>query len=185
MQSTVMGFMDRAGRNPHCRLTAFTRDHFPLYEAARPFVEEVSRLFQQYAPTRWQAQHEFIARVSPEFRIPDTVFTTVTVNRNERTATHMDANDYRGGFGVMAVLEDARYVGGELIFPKYRTGVDMRMGGLCLADVHQWHGNAPLIGIGRRFVRLALIFYAREHMHACGSVEEERHRAAVARGPLA
>jgi hypothetical protein len=42
----------------------------------------------------------------------------------------------------MAVLEGGRYFGCELTFPKYRTAVDMCTGGLCLADVHEWHGNA-------------------------------------------
>jgi hypothetical protein len=78
--------------------------------------------------------------------------------------------------GVMAVLEGGHFGGGELIFPRYRTAVDMRTGGLCLADVHELHGNAPMWG--RRFTRLSLVFYARERMVDCGTPAEEREHAA-------
>jgi len=105
LQSNVIGFLDRDPRNPYCRMTSFTRDNFAVFQAARPLVVEVNRLFRELAPERWQAQREFAERVSPDFVIPGTVFTSVTVNRSERTAAHMDAHDYRPGFGVMAVLE--------------------------------------------------------------------------------
>jgi len=52
----------------------------------------------------------------------------------------------------------------------------MRTGGVCLADVHEWHGNARLSGDGP-FDRLSFIFYAREHMDQCGTLDEERRRA--------
>lgn len=38
--------------------------------------------------------------------------------------------------------------------------------------------------IGRRFVRFCSVFYAREHMHLCGSLLRERERLAGLRGEL-
>jgi hypothetical protein len=176
MRSTVLGYLDRTPRNPYCRMTTFTRDNFVVFQNAVPFVTAVDRVFYHLAPERWQAQHDFVSTVPPDFVIPDTVFTSVTVNRSERTATHTDQHDYPPGLGVMSVLEGGRFYGCELIFPKYRTAVDMRTGGVCLADVHEWHGNANLIG-ERGFVRLAFVFYAREHMDRCVTLEGERLRA--------
>jgi hypothetical protein len=77
----------------------------------------------------------------------------------------------------MSVLEGGQFYGCKLIFPKYRTAVDMRTGGVCLADVHELHGNAPHIPDGR-FLRLSFAFYSREHMDQCGTLEEERLRVA-------
>jgi hypothetical protein len=151
-------------------------------QVVQPMTVEADQVFRRLAPERWNAQKAFVQRVAADYVIPNTVFTSVTVNRSERTAAHTDANDYRPGFGVMCVLEGGRYYGGELIFPKYRTAVDMRTGGVCLADVHEWHGNAPIVG--RKFVRLAFIFYARERMHLCSSVEQERERAALLLGEV-
>jgi Oxygenase domain of the 2OGFeDO superfamily len=176
MRSDVLGFLDRDSRNPYCRMTTFARDNFAVFKAAQPLVTAVDAIFREFAPERWQAQRQFVDTLAPAFVIPATVFTSVTVNRSERTACHTDDHDYRPGLGVMSVLEGGQFYGGELIFPKYRTAVDMRTGGVCLADVHEQHGNAPLLG--HRFVRLSFVFYAREQMDVCGTVEEERRRAA-------
>jgi hypothetical protein len=175
MNSDVVGFLDRDPRNPYCRMTTLTRDHAAL-DAVLPLAVEVDRVFQQLAPKRWGAQRRFIDRVPLDFVVPDTVFTSVTVNKNERTAAHTDEHDYSDGLGVMTVLEGGHYDGGELVFPKYRTAVDMRTGGVCLADVHELHGNARFVG--RTFTRLSFVFYAREHMDQCGTVEQEREHMA-------
>ena len=79
------------------------------------------------------AQRAFVATVPPEYVIPGTVFTTVTMDRNWRTAAHRDTGDYQLGFGVLAVLEGGHFTGGELIFPKYGTAVNLRTGGVLLA----------------------------------------------------
>ena len=177
VNSGVIGFLDRTRQLPYCRTTALTMDHPGALRGARPLAAAASDLFRELAPDRWAAQRAFVEGVDPAFVIPGTVFTTITVNRSWRTAAHTDAGDYRPGMGVMAVLEGGRFGGGELIFPRYRTAVDMRTGGLCLADVHELHGNAPMWG--QRFTRLSFVFYARERMRNCGTPEEEREQAAL------
>ena len=77
----------------------------------------------------------------------------------------------------MSVLEAGSYQGGYLVWPKSRTAVDMRVGGLCLADVHQWHGNTAILGAPGQFLRLSLVFYYRAKMIECGSAAEEFDRA--------
>lgn len=170
--SGVVGFLDPDPRFPMCRMTALTLKHYPEFETAHPFVTEVSRQFERLAPERWAAQRAFVDDVSPDFYIPGTVFTTMTVNRSWRTKGHRDDEDYRPGFGVMAALEGGHYAGCELIFPKFRTAVDMRTGGLCLADVHELHGNGPLV-VRPPHQRLSFVFYARERMRVCGSAADE------------
>jgi hypothetical protein len=166
--SGVLGFLDRTPRYP-CRMSALTITNFAAYEVAQPFLEEVDRLFSLHMTDRWAAQRGFVERV-PDFSITETAFTTVTVNRSWRTAAHLDQNDYRQGFGVMAAM--GNFDGGELVFPKYRTAFDLRTGGVLLADVHELHGNAPLeVRPGHQ--RLSFVFYARERMNECGSKAEE------------
>lgn len=176
MPSGVVGFLDRSVRNPYCRMTALSLDHLEKFKAAQPFFVAASQTFEALAPDRWAAQRDFVDDVAKDFSISDTVFTTVTVNRSWRTAAHRDAEDYRPGLGVMAALEGGHYAGCELIFPKYRTAVDLRTGGLLLADVHELHGNAPLV-VRPPHQRLSFVFYAREKMQLCGSAAEELERA--------
>ena len=37
-------------------------------------------------------------------KIPETAFSTITINRNFRTALHRDAGDYKDGFGNLTVI---------------------------------------------------------------------------------
>ena len=173
VHSGIVGYFDRYQRIPYCRLTAFNLEKPERFRAALPFIRAVDRVFAENVPDRYAAQKSMIERTSPDFYIHGTAFTTITVNRNWQTAVHQDAGDYRPGFGVMAVLQAGEYQGGYLVFPKYRVAVDMRTGGVCMADVHEWHGNTPIVGKPGFYERISCVFYYREKMHRCGSAAEE------------
>lgn len=175
--SKIIGYFDRYPRIPYCRMTSFNLDHYPEFERFRPYAVHIDKLFAENIPARHAAQMGMIEQTSPDFFIRGTSFTTVTVNKNWQTAVHQDAGDLKEGFGVMSVLEGGRYSGGILIFPAYRVGVDMRTGGVCFADVHEWHGNTVLRGKIGQFVRFSCVFYYRSGMHVCGSAPEELARA--------
>jgi hypothetical protein len=109
-----------------------------------------------------------------------TPFTTITCNKSFRTAAHIDAGDLKEGFGVMCSMGD--FEGCDLVFPRYRTAVRYREGDVLLANVHQVHGNTPLLTpegkepkLGREPERLVCVFYYREKMDQCESTIEKEH----------
>lgn len=177
VQSGIIGFFDRNPRIPFCRQTAFNVQNGDKFSAALPFIQQISGQFQNLMPDRWAAQKAVVDKVSPDFIIPGTVFSTITVNKNWQTACHYDAGDLKAGFGVMTALRAGRFDGCYLCFPQYRVAVDMQSTDILLADVHQLHGNTPIKGISPRFERLSLVFYVREKMKNCGSAAEELERA--------
>jgi hypothetical protein len=177
VESGVVGFMDRATRFPYCRMTAFHMDNLGEMQRVLPLFRAVNEVFEHEAPERYAAQLAKVTATHPDFLISGTAFTTVTVNRNFRTAVHKDAGDLKEGFGVMAVLEWGKYDGGYLVFPKFRVAVDLRQGDVLLADVHEWHGNTPLNGVPGRYERVSLVHYYRQHMFKCGAASEELERA--------
>lgn len=172
VESGIVGYFDRTPRYPFCRQTAWTTKEYPKYLAALPFLGSVSENFARFEPNRYNAQRAYVERVNPDFRIEGTVFTTITVNLNWQTAVHQDAGDLRAGFGVMTCLRAGTFDGCYFCFPKFKIAVDMRMGDLLLADVHEWHGNTPFKGRAG-FERVSLVCYVREKMIACGSSREE------------
>ncbi len=95
------------------------------------------------------------------WRMYDTAFTTLYVLKNAPTAIHKDTADALGTFGCMACL--GGFEGNELVFPKYRIGVDYRPGDVILADVHEFHTNLPLLS-GER---VSCVFFVREGMNEC------------------
>lgn len=177
VNSAVVGYMDRYPRIPYCRQTAFNINQPELWSELLPYIQQVSAAFKKYAPDQWAAQMAFVNQVHPDFVIPSSIFTTLTVNRNWKTYLHTDKGDYRSGLGCMSVLQGGNYKGSELIFPRLRCAVDMRTGGVCLADVHEVHGNAEREGIPGQYVRISCVFYAREKMIECGSSLFELERA--------
>lgn len=177
VESGIMGFYDRYPRIPYCRETAFNITEPHLFQAAIPYMQAIDQVFAREMPDRYAAQKAMVAKTHPDFLISGTAFTTVTVNRNFRTAVHTDQGDLKAGFGVMSVLEGGKYDGGLLIFPAYRVAVDMRTGDVCLANVHEWHGNTAIKGRTPLYERITCVFYYREKMVDCGSAVEERVRA--------
>ncbi len=153
-----------------CRQTTYTREQVDEWFRVLPFIRRVNDVFRVTYRERYEAQMAAVRETSPGLVIArgETAFTTVTVNRNFRTHVHQDTGDLKEGFGVMSVLDAGEYEGGYLVFPKWRVAVDMRLGDVLLADVHEYHGNTAIIGIEGRYERISTVFYYHTAMLRCG-----------------
>ena len=116
-----------------------------------------------------------IKKTSKDFYIKGTVFTTITINKNFRTAIHTDKGDLKEVFGNLGVLQAGDYTGAYTILPKYGVGVDVRSCDIAFFDVHELHGNTEIKPIGNA-ERISIVAYFREKMTECGSAEEELER---------
>ena len=116
--SSIVGYADRYSRIPYCRTTEFTRKYFDEYKKTLPYVKYIGDLFKKYIPERYHAQKEAWEKTHEDFKIPQTPFTTITVNKNFRTACHYDAGDLKAGFGNLGVLQAGDYTGAYTILPK-------------------------------------------------------------------
>jgi hypothetical protein len=152
-------------------------------------------------PARYAAQLVEATRTEPDWVIPGTPFTTVTVNNTWPTGMHTDKGDLDAGFSTIAVLRRGGYTGGQLMFPEYRVAVDLADGDLILMDAHEWHANAEIRcwcfadeperkrlfgwcdtskgGCGAE--RISVVSYFRTEMTKCGTAEDEMARAARTR----
>lgn len=175
--SGIIGYFDRYARWPYCRQTAYNINHPTRWSALLPYFGVIDRVFAEHLPDRYLAQQEVVQQTHPDFVVSGTVFTTVTVNRNWQSAVHVDAGDLPEGSGVMSVLRAGSYSGGVLVFPRYRLGIDMHTGDVLLSNVHEWHGNTPIVGKTGRFTRVSCVFYYRRNMVECGSAAQELARA--------
>jgi hypothetical protein len=143
--SMPIGFFDADNKmcKLPCRLTHFTRTNFEKYNQGFPFLQKIDKLYKQLTPEAYQRQLDR-ANKKPHLKIPDTSFSTVTINRNFRTALHRDAGDYRDGFGNLTVIERGKYHGGYTVFPQFGVGINLRNNDFVAMDVHQWHSNTPM-----------------------------------------
>jgi len=176
VNSGIVGFFDRNARFPFCRQTAWYEKNFNKFKKAYPYIHKINELFKESCPERYEAQKVMADQTNEDFLIKDTVFTTITVNKNFRTALHVDAGDYKEGLGNLAVLEAGKYEGGYTVIPRYRVAFDVRSGDVCFFNVHEYHANTE-IKAKLAYERVSIVCYYREKMHHCQSAEEELFKA--------
>ena len=199
--SNPIGFYE-SGKNfadLPCRLTHFTRTNFEKYNNGLPFIQKIDGLFRELVPESYEKQRSR-ADTKPHLKIPETCFSTVTINRNFRTALHRDAGDFRGGFGNLTVIEQGHYHGGYTVFPQFGVAIDLRSRDFVAMDVHQWHANTPMYetpedkarnseivsdfkdnpavgtaGLYQSYTRISFVCYLREKIASCPDEIDPRY----------
>ncbi len=176
--SGIAGAFGRVPRVPYGRLAAYNERSPENYKRAIPFIRTLDAAFSELLPKRYSAQKKFVSDIDQNFRISDTVFTTLTINKTFRTAAHLDAGDFGPGFSNLLVLSnDGNYTGGYLVCPEFRAAVNVRPGDLLLIANHTAiHGNTPIVLGSESSERISIVAYAREDLAQLGTWEYEQTR---------
>jgi hypothetical protein len=185
--SGIMGSMDAGPGRGYCRLTNYTRENVTTWAAMMPFLQDIASIFHRHVPDRFLSQHSYAQETEPEWLIPGTPFTTITINNSYSTGVHTDKGDLDEGFSCLAVGRGGGYTGGLICFPEYRVGVDMQHGDLLLMDAHQWHGNTRMICACDEELaaapcklcgseRVSVVCYYRTKMTRCGTRDQENQK---------
>jgi len=174
VMSNILGYFDkwgvsqkstfkRSGIKPPgpCRLTRFNAQNPEKFEQIVPLIKEIDEQYKQLCPK--EHENQLKAAKSTPFHIKGTAFSTITTNLNFRTAAHQDKGDWIEGFGNLVVIErGSPYKGAFTGFPQYGVAVDCRNGDFLAMDVHQVHGNTPMIPQDETSDRISLVSYLRE-----------------------
>lgn len=168
-----VGYMDRNAMVPYCRMTAFGRKHFDKFQAGIPFVKAIDKLYQELCPEHYKTQKMYAEGTNKSYVIDDTAFTTVTVNKNFRTALHKDSGDLPQGFGNLIAYREGNWDGAYFILPEFGVGIDLQNTDVLFVDVHRWHCNTPFKNFDAACKRISFVMYYREMMLACKSPSKE------------
>lgn len=186
VMSAIIGYYDRYARKNYCRSCAWNAQHPKEWEKALPLFKQISHLFSIYCPEKYALQKKVAENVHPDFLIKDTVFSTVTVNKNYQTSVHKDGLNLRDSFSCFNVLKHGVYDGGFLIFPRYRVAFDCGNTDVMFFMPQEPHGTSEIKNLieGKSYERLSLVYYIREKMTLCGSMAEEMERGKRVHGGL-
>lgn len=176
VESGNVGFMDSSAMVKYCRKTAFARDYFEKFSAGIPFVQHIDKLYSQLCPSHHAIQKQMAEATNQNYVIGGTSFTTVTVNKNFRTAIHKDSGDLPQGFGNLCCYREGHYDGGFFCLPEYRVAIDLHNCDMLFVDVHRWHGNTEFKNCSEDWLRISFVMYYREYMIECKSPKEELAR---------
>lgn len=173
VESGNVGYMDSNAMVKYCRKTAFAKNYFDKFKAGIPFVEFIDSKYKELCPEHYANQIAIANGTNRNYVISDTAFTTVTVNKNFRTAVHQDAGDYPDGFGNLIAYREGGWTGGYFCLPQYRVAIDLQNTDILFVDVHKWHGNTDFINTDDNFLRISFVLYYREYMYKCSQPQEE------------
>lgn len=176
VQSGNVGFMDVNAMARYCRKTAFAREYFDQFTAGIPFVEYVDKLYKELCPTHYAKQIAIAKGTNKNYRIGETSFTTVTVNKNFRTSVHQDSGDLPEGFGNLCCYREGHFEGAYFCLPEYRVAIDLQTTDMLFVDVHKFHGNTPFENMSEDYLRVSFVMYYREYMYKCPAPREELKR---------
>jgi hypothetical protein len=175
--SGLAGYFDRTPRTPYARECNFSRDYPGCWEALKELAIVVSECFREIAPKRWEKQQFAYDWVNCAWRIPETVFTTITVNDNFTIRGHKDAGDLVEGLGALAYIYDGRLKGGYVVMPNYDIAFQPGHGDILLMNVHEYHGVTQFLSLKEGGHRYSLVFYLREKLICCGDPAHEEANA--------
>lgn len=176
VKSGVMGYFERTPTYPWCRACGFNQKEPEKFAKILPMIQFVSNQFKEYVPAKYKVQREVVEKSSSDFVIPGTVYTTITVNKNFRTACHLDAGDLPQGISGMAVIRQGKWKGCNLVLPDFKKAVQLDTGDLIFFDPHEFHGNTQLIPLSKDYQRCSIVFYYREKIQHCMGAAEEMKR---------
>ncbi len=169
-----VGYMEPSAMIPYCRTTAFGQKYFDKFKAGIPFVQAIDKLYAELAPEHYKIQKMFAEGTNQNYVIADTSFTTVTVNKNFRTALHKDSGDLPQGFGNLIAYREGEWTGSYFLMPGFGIAFDLQNGDILFCDVHQYHCNTPYINFDEKTcTRISFVLYYRENMLSCAAPSKE------------
>lgn len=202
--SSVLGYFNATPfMKLPCRITSYTMRYWKYYQHGLPFIRAIDGCFKSLVPDKYALQKK-AAEQMPMVHIKDTAFSSVTINRNFRTALHKDDGDFKEGYGNLSVIERGSYHGGYTLMPEFGIGFNVRTGDFLAMDVHQWHCNTELyeteedkkanknlprihkdsletgtLGAEKPFSRVSFVCYLREKLRECKSGETRKFYAKI------
>lgn len=179
----VVGYYDYL-TNPtqhKCRETEFMRKNWHhISDGCEPLLHALDFVYRQYAPFHYNLQK---VAIPSNFQLFDTAFSTITVNRNFRTAVHTDKGDFKSGFAVLSVI-DGTFDGCHLAIKKIRKCFKLGVGDVLLFDASLEHGNTQLHNPEFCWKRTSVVCYLRNGLCSTTCETEQRrqlHRQLIKR----
>ena len=118
--------------------------------------------YLKIALVEFKKQRKFLqARVSSEYRLGKSVFTSLAINKygHEMPAMnfHQDSGDNNSGLTSISVFNKGHYEGGYFVMPQYRCAFKVGDGDVFVGNSRKFHGVTRVIGTGKR---MSVVSYA-------------------------
>lgn len=115
----------------------------------------LSEIYKELDPIEYELQKSEYDKIDPDFKIPNSIFTTCTINYNVKCHPHVDVGNYRDKSLIFCMGD---FQGGSLIINNQEH--ILKQGTVMLIDGNLEHYNTPII----KGNKLSIVLYIRSNM---------------------
>jgi len=179
VRSGVAGYFDKVAGLP-CRKVGWSNKNPLKHEDLIELAKEIEQTHMTHCETSYKFHKKEAEKCSPELLFKDTIYSTMTLNYDFRTAVHKDKGDLEGGLSTLTIFEDVpdNYTGFYLGLPEYKVAFDVRDGDTLIFNAHEFHANTdfqvlsdelPIDDLsGENFAgRMSVVCYLRNRIKDC------------------
>ena len=161
VKSMIAGYYDKAKRRDvsyiganNIRLTAFSEKHPIEWGGSTLYVQYLDKLYSELWKEDYIPRKRTAETISYGM-IPNTIFTTLTLNYNFRTACHIDKGDI--GYSILTTI--GNWNGCYLGYPQYGICINVEEGDFLIMNPHEYHCNTEFNGNIQN--RMSIVTYSR------------------------
>lgn len=156
-----------------CKLV---RDNPDAYERLATWAHVADRLVQATDAEFYAWFRSVAERISPDWRLKNSLFTTGYVNHTVRLTYHRDGSEMKGTWSMATVLKRG-VSGGYTVFPEFRFALNPPPNSFYgFSAPYYIHGVTDINKVDRDGYRYAVILYTMQALEKCGTKLEELQR---------
>ena len=176
------GYFDAVGGLP-CRMVGWSTKNPDKHELLTELCDEIAVAHKNNEPQSFNFQRS-IAEKSRNFLMGDSPYSTLTLNYDFRTASHIDRGDLKNSLSTLTILEEIpnNYSGSYLGLPEYKIAFDVRDGDTLIFDAHEYHSNTEMKVLSDKLPiddltgnpfggRISVVAYLRNRLNECPKSE--------------
>ena len=185
VRSGVAGYFDAVAGLP-CRKVRWSNINPLKHEALIELATEIQDNHKKYCDSSYNYHRKKADEVPENLLFKDTIYSTMTLNYDFRTASHKDKGDLEGGLSTLTIFEDIpnNYEGFYLGLPEYKICFDVRDGDTLIFNAHEYHANTEFKVLsdklkiddltGNNFAgRMSVVCYMRNKLYKCPRQAEQ------------
>ena len=164
---------DKFRRLPTCSKQRIVREEPKVAHVLEIYAGKLEKIYREWFPDTYQYHQTCAQDILPDWKMPNSVFTSGIVNETSQLYYHKDAKNFEGTYSNMIVVRKDTG-GGGLVVPSLNVYVPCEDATLVIFNGQKFtHGVTEIEKTKPTGYRFSVVYYTLEKMTECKSVEEE------------
>jgi hypothetical protein len=173
-RSAIFGYRPRIPlRQDFCSATSMANVNPTEHKIITNFASKLTDVYREYFPETFAVHEQKALDVKDEWRIPNSVFTSGIINKNNPLQYHHDSGNFKGVLSNMIAFKNG-VAGGRLVLPEYDMKLEIADNTITIFDGQSIvHGVTPIKKYTEDAYRYTIVYYSLEQMWKCETIKDE------------